>query len=150
MAFFGCPSLAGTGRRLGRRCAFAPRLDRKLFELAVLVVAAEWRCSHEWAAHSRLARDAGVAESVLIALRNGETPEFAGAEEKAVFRLVHELVARRSVADETYTAALDVLGEEQLTELLHVAAYYLALAAMLNGFAVQPPAGFIDPWAHAG
>src|SRR5579871_6917523 len=74
--FLRLPALGRHWSAIGETLRFRTSLDRNLFELAVLVVAAEWRCSHEWAAHSRLARDAGVAESVLIALQNGDTPEF--------------------------------------------------------------------------
>lgn len=148
--FLRLPALGRHWSAIGETLRFHTSLARKLFELAVLVVAAEWRCSHEWAAHSRLAREAGLPESVIAALRNGETPQFADENERVVFAFVHELTARRSVEDATYAAALNALGEEQLAELMHAAAYYSALAAMLNGFAVKPPAGFIDPWTNAG
>ena len=66
---------------------------------------------------------------------------FADAKEQAVYTFVRELVDRRSVADATYKTALDQIGEEQLTELVHTVAYYSALATMLNAFAVIPPKG---------
>jgi hypothetical protein len=72
-------------------------------------------------------------------LCNGATPEFTDPKDKNVFQFVRELAGYRSVADNTYAAALEILGEEQLTELVHTVAYYLALAAMLNAFAVDPP-----------
>ena len=145
-AFLRLPALGKHWSAIGETLRFRTTLPRRLFELAVLTVAAEWRCGHEWAAHSILARDAGVPDGIIGALRNGAMPEIADAKEKAVFELVRELAGRHSISDGTYAVALEVLGEEQLTELVHAVAYYLALAAMLNAFAVNPPADFVNPW----
>jgi 4-carboxymuconolactone decarboxylase len=147
--FLRLPALGKHWSAIGETLRFRTRLERKLFELAVLVVAAEWRCGHEWAAHSGLARDAGLNETVIAALQAGATPEFGDSRERVVFEFVRELSAQRRVADRTYAVALDALGAEQLTELVHTVAYYTALAAMLNAFAVKPPVSFVDPWPVA-
>src|SRR5436305_12426803 len=83
--FLRLPALGKHWSAIGETLRFRTTLDRKLFELAVLVVAAEWRCGHEWAAHSRLARDAGVEESVISALQTGAVPDFGDSRERAVF-----------------------------------------------------------------
>lgn len=137
--FLRLPALGKHWSAIGETLRFRTTLPRRLFELAVLTVAAEWHCGHELAAHSALAREAGVPDNVISALRNGATPEFTDPKDKNVFQFVRELAGYRSVADDTYAAALEILGEEQLTELVHTVAYYLALAAMLNAFAVDPP-----------
>lgn len=144
--FLRLPALGRHWSAIGETLRFRTRLERKLFELAVLVVAAEWRCGHEWAAHSGLARDAGLKEPVIAALQTGATPEFQDVRERVVFEFARELSRQRWVSERTYNTALEALGEEQLTELVHAVAYYMALAAMLNAFVVKPPAGFADPW----
>ena len=147
--FLRLPELGKHWSAIGETLRFRTHLERRLFELAVLVVASEWRCSHEWAAHSGLARAAGVHEAVIAALQAGETPQFDDARERVVFEFARELSAERRVGERTYRAALNTLGEEQLTELVHAVAYYLALATMLNAFAVKPPSSFSDPWPAA-
>jgi 4-carboxymuconolactone decarboxylase len=132
--------------QIGETLRFRASMPRRLFELAVIVLAAGWRCNHEWAAHSGLARDAGVSDDIIHSVREGSTPNLTDAKDKAVYAFVRELVDRRSVTGETYNTALEQLGEEQLTELVHTVAYYSALATMLNAFAVIPPTGMEKPW----
>lgn len=145
-AFIRLPAVGKHWSQIGETLRFRASMPRRLFELAVLVVASEWRCSHEWAAHSGLARDAGVSDEIIRALRACSSPQFEDVKDKAVYSFVKELVVRRSVADATYQTALKQIGEEQLAELVHVVAYYSALATMLNAFAVVPPKGMDNPW----
>ena len=144
--FLRLPALGKHWSAIGETLRFRTTLPRPLFELAVLVVASTWRCSHEWAAHSLLARDAGVGEEIISAIRSGGHPELATRTESAVYRFVRELTGNRAVPEAIYSEALESLGEEQLTELVHTVAYYSALATMLNAFDVKPPGGLDNPW----
>lgn len=148
--FLRLPALGKHWSAIGETLRFRTALPRRLFELAVITVASEWRCGHEWAAHSGLARDAGVADPVIDAVRQGSKSEFADFSEKLVFDFVRELAGRRRVSNATYNAALAKLGEEQVTELVNTVAYYTALATMLNAFEVVPPAGMENPWPGSG
>lgn len=145
-SFLRLPALGKHWSQIGETLRFRATLPRRLFELAVVVVAAGWRCNHEWAAHSGLARDAGISGDIISAVREGSPPNLPNAQDKAVYTFVRELVDRRSVTDATYKTALEQIGEEQLTELVHTVGYYSALATMLNAFAVIPPKGMENPW----
>lgn len=145
-SFLRLPALGRHWSQIGETLRFRATLPRRLFEFAVIVLAAGWRCSHEWAAHSGLARDAGVSDDVINSVRHGSAPQLADAKDKAVYNFVREIVDRRSVTDATYNTALEQIGEEQLAELVHTVAYYSALATMLNAFAVTPPKGMDNPW----
>src|SRR5690349_8163121 len=117
--FLRLPALGKHWSQIGETLRFRTNLPRRLFELAVITLAAEWRCSHEWAAHSGLARDAGIPNPVIDAVREGVTPEFADPAEKLVFGFVRELAGQRRVSDATWSAALARLGESQLAELVN-------------------------------
>src|SRR5579884_1648195 len=129
-AFLRLPALGKHWSQIGETLRFRASLPRRLFELAVITLAAGWHCNHEWAAHSGLARDAGVGGDIIDAVRQGSTPHLTDARDKAVYDFVRELVDRRSVSDATYKTALEQIGDEQLTELVHAVAYYSALATM--------------------
>ena len=148
-AFLHLPGLGKHWSAIGEGLRFRTVLDRGLFELAVLIIAAPWRSGHEWAAHARLAREAGIDQAVIDALRRGEGPSLNKPEEEAVFHFVHQLVAERRVSDSAYETVVSVLGEGQVVELANAVGYYLALAAMLNAFDVHPPKGLDDPWPKA-
>ena len=145
-AFLHNPALGKHWSQIGETLRFRATVDRRLFELAVLIVAVHWQSGHEWAAHARLAREAGLGEDVIADLKEGARPDFASAAEEAVYRFVSELVTQRRAGDDSYQAVVAALGEAQLVELVNAVGYYVALAAMLNAFDVHPPAGLEDPW----
>ncbi len=147
-AFLHLPALGKHWSSVGEALRFHTTLDRRLFELAILVIAVYWRSGHEWAAHAKLAKDAGISDTVIAAFRNGETPVLEQPDEQAVYAFVHELVTGRRVGAATYGLALGLLGEAQLVELANTVGYYVALAAMLNAFDVHPPSGLDDPWPN--
>jgi 4-carboxymuconolactone decarboxylase len=145
-AFLHLPALGKHWSAIGEGLRFRTNLDRGLFELAILIIAVHWRSGHEWAAHARLAREAGIDQAVIDAMRRGERPLLHKFDEDAVFQFVHQLVTERHVSDSAYAAVISALGEEQVVELANAVGYYVALAAMLNAFDVHPPKGLDDPW----
>ncbi len=145
-AFLHLPALGRHWSQIGEALRFRTTLDRRLFELAILIVAVHWRSGHEWAAHARLAREAGLAEEIVGAIKHGERPRFVNADEETVFQFVHELVTERHAGNKSYAAIVAVLGETQTVELVNAVGYYVALAAMLNAFDVHPPKDLEDPW----
>jgi 4-carboxymuconolactone decarboxylase len=145
-AFLHLPSIGKHWSAIGEALRFRTRLDRRLFELAILVIAVHWRSGHEWAAHAGLAQSEGIGEDVIAAILSGGRPLFAKADEETVYAFVYELMTQQRVDHTTYAAAVSLLGEAQLVELANVVGYYIALAAMLNVFDVHPPAGLDDPW----
>ena len=145
-AFLHLPALGKNWSAIGEGLRFRTNLDRGLFELAILIIAVHWRSGHEWAAHARLAREAGIDQAVIDTIRRGERPVLRKPAEDAVFQFVHELVTERHVGESAYATVVSLLGEEQVVELVNAVGYYIALAAMLNAFDVHPPKGLDDPW----
>jgi 4-carboxymuconolactone decarboxylase len=145
-AFLHLPALGRHWSAIGEGLRFRTNLDRGHFELAILIIALHWQSGHEWAAHARLALEAGIDQAVIDAIQRGEHPVLSKPDEDAVFQFVHELVTKRHVGDSAYATLVSVLGEEQVVELANGVGYYVALAAMLNAFDVHPPKGLDDPW----
>jgi 4-carboxymuconolactone decarboxylase len=145
-AYLHNPQLGAHWSAIGESLRFHTKLSRRLFELAILVVAVHWRSGHEWAAHAGLARQEGVSDAVVVAILGGEYPPFQKDDEEIVYRFVHALVVERRAGDRVYAAAATLLGEAGLVELVNAVAYYVALAAMLNAFDVHPPKDLDDPW----
>src|SRR4029077_15528311 len=75
-AFLHLPALGQHWSAIGEALRFHTALDRRLFELAILVIAVHWRSGHEWAAHARLAREAGVADEIIAGREQNEGPVF--------------------------------------------------------------------------
>src|SRR5262245_30502094 len=110
----------GVGRRLsglGATLRFDTSIERRLLELAIIVVAAHWKAEFEWWAHARMARENGVADEVVDAIGRGETPAFEAGDEALVYDFARQLVVDGRVEDTTYARAAELLGSRGVVEL---------------------------------
>lgn len=142
------PKLATHAQKLGAHARFGSLLPPALSELAILVTAATWHSEFEWYAHARLAREAGIAETVIEAIRNGEKPSLPDAKAQAVYAVSRELHRTRALSDATYAAAEAALGREALVDLVGILGYYALVSMTLNAFRVPTPDGS-KPFAAA-
>jgi 4-carboxymuconolactone decarboxylase len=135
------PKLATHAQKLGAHARFQSLLPPELSEIAILVTAATWRSDFEWYAHARLAREAGIADSVIEAIRKGEEPSLADAKARAVHAVSRELHGTRALSDATYAAAEQALGRAALVDLIGILGYYTLVSMTLNVFEVPTPDG---------
>lgn len=139
------------GRRLsglGAALRFETSIERRLLELAIVVVAAHWKAEFEWWAHARMAREHGVADEIVEAIRSGETPEFAADDEALVHDFARQLVVRGRVDDSTYASAVELLGHQGAVELVSLCGYYTLVSFTLNAFDVPLPPGAESAWSR--
>lgn len=140
------PVLAERAQKLGEFLRYNSSLPPRLFELAVLVTARHWKAQFEWYAHAPLARKAGVSDEVVAAIQAGTRPDFAKADEAAVYDFAVELYARKRVSDAVYAAAVAEIGERGAVDLVGVLGYYALVSMTLNAFAVEVPKGTAPPF----
>jgi 4-carboxymuconolactone decarboxylase len=115
-------------------------LPLRLNEFAILIVARHWRSQVEWFAHAPLAEQAGLSPTIIADLKAKRRPANMAADEAAVYDFLTELMTKHEVADETFSRAKQLLGEQRLVDLTTVAGTYVT-AAMLLAMAEQgvPP-----------
>jgi 4-carboxymuconolactone decarboxylase len=130
------PTVGHALQELGAAIRFGTKLTPRIRELAILVVAQAWDSGYEQVSHELIGRDAGLTETELDALRAGENPKFADAQESAAYSAVRALTGPRDLDDEEYAATIAVLGEEGLVELSTLVGYYATLALQLRIFRV--------------
>jgi 4-carboxymuconolactone decarboxylase len=135
------PAVADGANQLGNALRLAGALDRRLFELAVLVVARHWSAQYEWYVHAKAARAAGLAPAVIESIRTGREPAFAAQDEAVVYAASTELLHTKALSAETYGRAREVLGREPLIELVSVLGFYTMAAMTLTAFDVPVPGG---------
>jgi 4-carboxymuconolactone decarboxylase len=133
------PKLATHAQKLGAHARFGSLLPPALSELAILVTAAAWHSEFEWYAHARLAREAGIADQVIEAIRMGYEPSLPDAKARAIYAVSRELHRTRALSDETYAAAEAALGREALVDLVGILGYYTLVSMTLNAFRVPTP-----------
>ena len=91
--------------RMGNALLYRCELDARLRELAILRVGRLSRAAYEVFQHERIAREAGVAEEKIAALRDAtiEAPAF-NDNEKAVLRYTDDVVRNVKASDKTLKA----------------------------------------------
>ena len=135
------PELADRVQKLGAFIRFGSSLPGNLREIAVLVTAKFWAAEFEWYAHAPIARDEGVSEEIVEAIRTGAVPAFDDEAEEAVYRFSAALHETHDVEDALYRRVQALLGQEALTDLIAVCGYYTLLAMTLNVYRVPTPDG---------
>jgi 4-carboxymuconolactone decarboxylase len=122
-------------------------LSRRVIEIATLVVGAHWRAQFEWWAHERLAKQAGLSEAVIAAIKRGERPALDDASEATAYSVAAEMYRTQRLSDATYARAVEHFGQAGVFELLALIGYYTLVALILNGFDVPLAAGATPPFA---
>jgi 4-carboxymuconolactone decarboxylase len=116
------------------------------YEMAILMVAVEWRSGFEWWVHAPLAVKAGIPADAVEAIRSGKTPTFTEPRQQATYDFLHELLSNRRVSDATYERLRAILGSKGLVELTTTAGTYAALAMTLVAHGVPLREGVENPF----
>lgn len=135
------PSLCDPANKFGNAIRLHGKLDKRLFELMVCIVARHWGAQYEWFVHADHGRKAGLAQDVIEAIRAGRRPKLVRDDEKLVYDLVTEINDTRTVSDVSYKRALDAFGLDLMIEFFTAVSFYTAVAMMLNAFQVDTPDG---------
>ena len=140
------PHVGDRVQRLGEALRFDISLPRNVIEVATLVVGSHWRAQFEWWAHERLAKQAGVSEAVVAAIKHGERPDFSNDDEAGAYDVASELYRTQRLTDASYAKAVQRFGESGVFELIALVGYYSLVSLLLNGFDVPLPAGETLPF----
>ncbi len=111
-------------------------LESRLVELVTIVVCRIWNTGFAFNSHARGAIREGVSEEVVDAIRHGKRPSFDKADEEIVYEFAHQLTDNKSVDDSAYQAAVDLLGEAALVELVGLCGHYVTACMTLNAFEI--------------
>lgn len=134
------PELADRWQRLGEFVRYRTVLPEDLKELAIVVSAKRWNSEVEWGVHARVAREAGVAEHVIDAIRDGNEPRLDESAAE-IYEYARQLQTFGEIEDETYRAVRRRWGDQGIVELTAVIGYYTMVAMMLNAHRVPLPEG---------
>lgn len=132
------PELASRAQDLGTYCRYGSSLDKRLSELAIIILGRIWNAEFEWQAHKPLALQAGVAASVVEAIRTHAPPPFEKEDEAIVHAFLTALHEEREVSDALYSRAVNTLGEAGVVDLVGIAGYYTLISMTIQAFRVAP------------
>jgi 4-carboxymuconolactone decarboxylase len=117
-----------------------------LNELAILIIARQWRSQVEWFAHAPIAQKAGLSPQIIAELKANKRPSGMAADEAVVYDFVTEVTTNHKVSDETFARARQVFSEQQVVDLTTVAGIYIAVAMILAMAEQTVPPGKEEPF----
>ncbi len=128
--------------RMGNALLHRCELDPTLRELAILRVGRLSRAAYEVFQHERIAREVGVAEDKIAALRDAtvEAPAFSD-HEKAVLRFTDDVVRNVKASDKILKAVQAFLSPAAVVELTLTIGYYMMVCRFLETTGVDGEEG---------
>ena len=135
------PNVAHTANELTHALRENGKLEKRLFELIVLIVVRHWSAQYAWSAHEPNAVTAGLSPDVIAAIREQRKPEFKNADERMIYEAVSELLDTKELSAPTYDRLMKQFGTELSIEAISVAGFYGMVSTVLKGFDVPTPNG---------
>ena len=120
-------------------------LPKKIQELAMLVTARELDCQHIWNAHAASARQAGVRNEIVDALRDRKEFPSLAADEAAVVHYGREFFRTHRVSRGAFQGVLEQFGRQGVVELSLIMGNYSLLALLINAFDTDLPPDRTEP-----
>lgn len=119
------PVLAQKIQELGQTIRWETQFDRRLVELAILLVARSLKSNYVWKFHVAICnRDALLSSEILGALEEGRFPTALADDAATVYNFVQELLSTHSVSQDTLNRAIEIFGEKGVIELTSIIGYY--------------------------
>ena len=110
-------------------------------EIAILGVGSRFQAGFELYSHKYVAKtETSFTEAQIQSLIAGEKPEGLDDKQTVAFEVVKYLTGTPGpLPDEMYAGAVDLLGKDATTALIHYTGCYCYLAAALNGANIPVP-----------
>ncbi|MCC7227317.1 MAG: carboxymuconolactone decarboxylase family protein [Burkholderiaceae bacterium] len=111
---------------------FGTSLSKRLNEFAILIQARIWTSQVEWYAHYPIALRAGLPASVADDLKANIRPRNMQPDEEVTYDVCMTMTREHEISDELFARAREVLGEQQLVDLIAVSGTYVTIAMLLS------------------
>jgi len=134
------PGLAEMVCKTGAHVRLQSMLTMVERELAVLSVCREKDGAYEWASHAGTARNAGMREEAITAMREGGDTSKLEPDERDIINYTRELLRTNRVSKATFDSLLSRHDVRWLVELTATIGQYQYIAAINNAFEMEPRA----------
>ena len=126
------PKLAGFLRAANQYLRFETALDRRLTELAILVVARELDNQFEWTAHEPAALAEGLDAKIIELVKRRRPIGRLGKREAVIIAFGRELFRKRKLSSATFARAVALFGRRGVLELAALMGNYAMTAVILD------------------
>ena len=138
-AWIHSPQMAAHAQKLGAHLRYGTSLPPTLSELAILVTARHWSSHYEWFAHKRDGLKAGLDPAIISAIATRGEPVFSDPAQSIVYQYSKALHEKRTITKIQHDAAVAILGERGVVELVAILGYYSLVSMTLNAFEIGLP-----------
>lgn len=116
-------------------------------ELVILRMGCLYRSNYVWKHHVPVAREFGVTDAELDAVRAGHAAALPTPREQALLALTDELVNARSISPAVWAERRAAITDQQVVDLIALVSQYVFFALMNNALQVQiePALAHIPP-----
>ena len=135
------PNVAYTANEFTHALREKGLLERRHFELLVMIVTRHWSARYAWAQHEPLAVAAGLSTEVIEAIRAKRKPNFAKPDEQVLYDMAKELLDTMELSQSTYDRMIRQFGIERTVEAISVVGFYGMVSTVLKGFDVPTVSG---------
>jgi len=141
------PELAGRIGGLGSFLRFGSGcLPGSLRELIILFVARRIGAAYEWVMHVPPAIKEGIPETVIEAIRMGNTPQGLDQIHQLALTAVRHVLERQSIPPDIQDELIKELGVKGVVELVVLCGFYQMIAAVMFAFDIPLPDGKTYPF----
>jgi 4-carboxymuconolactone decarboxylase len=120
---------------------FRTSVNKRLNEFAILIQARISNAQYEWWAHERIARKAGLSDTVMRDLQQCQRPTSMQADERLVYDYCVQLSLNHRVPDALWQEAVAAMGEQAVVDLTVLSGTYVMVSMLLNATQVGIPDG---------
>jgi alkylhydroperoxidase family enzyme len=144
------PVLAKRVNDLLMTLLFGGRLDARLRELVIMRIGWATGSVYEWTQHWRIARQLGVSEEDLLAVRDWQGHDAWSAADRAVLAATDETLSRGAISPGTWSECAAALpGVEEQLELVGAIGTWRMISQLLRSLEVPLEDG-VSPWPPDG
>jgi 4-carboxymuconolactone decarboxylase len=130
------PPLADAINRAVETIREKGKLEKRLYELIVLIAVRHCSAAYAWSVHEKPAKDAGISSDAIEAIRAGTEPVFSKSDEKVIYEAVTSLLKNNKLSDATYHALVKEFGLDLTIDIISCAGLYCMIGAVINGFEI--------------
>jgi 4-carboxymuconolactone decarboxylase len=143
-ALLNSPEVASKVAMLGEQLRYAgPTIAPEVREITTLAIAKICNCQYVWTHHVESAKETGVRNEVIEAIRQGGPPRRLLPKESVYIQFTRELVEGKKIRDTTYSAVEHLLGQQATIDLVIIIGYYLMLCLSINALEVSLEDGIV-------
>ena len=118
-----------------------------LREMTILWLARRLGAAYEWVKHEPVAREFGVPDAVIEAIRENRELMGLDAMQAGALAVARCVLTRSSVPQDIQDELTNALGIEGVIELVVLCGFYQMIAGVIFAFDVPLPEDAIDPFA---